>query len=76
MTSRLADAQSYPSRPIMLIVPVSAGGQLDVIGRILAERMRAPLGEPYRATLVAEEALGTDQGQKYLYVVTDKDKVE
>jgi RND family efflux transporter MFP subunit len=39
-------------------------------------RMRAPVGEPYRATLVSEEALGTDQGQKFLYVVTDKNNVE
>jgi RND family efflux transporter MFP subunit len=39
-------------------------------------RMRAPIGEPYRATLVSEEALGTDQGQKYLYVVNEKNHVE
>ena len=37
-------------------------------------RMRAPIGEAYRATLVSEEALGTDQGQKYLYVVNDKQR--
>jgi multidrug efflux system membrane fusion protein len=39
-------------------------------------RMRAPIGEAYRAILVTEEALGTDQGQKFLYVVTDKNTVE
>lgn len=39
-------------------------------------RVRLPIGNPYQATLVAEEALGTDQGQKYLYVVDDAGKVE
>lgn len=39
-------------------------------------RMRAPVGEPYRATLIPEQALGTDQGQKYVYVVNDHNQVE
>lgn len=39
-------------------------------------RIRLPIGNPYSATLVSEEALGTDQGQKFLYVVTDKNTVE
>ncbi len=38
-------------------------------------RLRAPVGKPHKAILVAEQALGTDQGQKYLYVVNDKDQV-
>jgi tripartite-type tricarboxylate transporter receptor subunit TctC len=44
MVSRSAWAQAYPSRPITLVVPLAAGGALDVIGRILAPRMRASLG--------------------------------
>src|SRR5262245_34091618 len=36
----------YPSRPITIIVPFSAGGQGDVLIRILAERMRTLLGQP------------------------------
>jgi tripartite-type tricarboxylate transporter receptor subunit TctC len=39
-------AQTYPSRPITMIVPFAAGGPLDVMGRILGERMRASLGQP------------------------------
>lgn len=39
-------------------------------------RMRAPVGEPYRATLIAEQALSTDQGQKLVYVVNDQKMVE
>jgi len=37
---------AYPSRPITIIVPFSAGGQGDVLIRILAERMRTSLGQP------------------------------
>ena len=39
-------AQSYPSRPITLIVPFPPGGSTDVVGRIMAERMRPLLGQP------------------------------
>ena len=40
-----AVAQNYPSRPITIIVPFSAGGPSDVMARILAERMKTTLGE-------------------------------
>src|SRR5262249_36096466 len=39
-------------------------------------RVRVRLGDPYNAILVTERALGSDQGQRYLYVVNDKDEVE
>lgn len=38
-------AQTYPGRPVRLIVPSGAGGVTDILARILAERMRAPLGQ-------------------------------
>ena len=41
-----AMAQVYPSRPITIIVPFAAGGPSDTLTRILAERMRASLGQP------------------------------
>src|SRR5262245_7328590 len=43
---RTAWAQTYPSRPITMVVPYSAGGATDVIGRMLAERMKGALGQP------------------------------
>jgi tripartite-type tricarboxylate transporter receptor subunit TctC len=39
--SQIARGQTYPARPITIIVPFAAGGGTDVIGRIIAERMRA-----------------------------------
>lgn len=41
-----AAAEDYPSRPIAMIVPFAAGGPTDVVARILAEGMRASLGQP------------------------------
>jgi tripartite-type tricarboxylate transporter receptor subunit TctC len=41
-----AQAQTYPSRPITLVVPFPPGGSTDAAARIMAERMRAPLGQP------------------------------
>ena len=47
-------AESFPSRPITLIVPFAAGGPTDVLARILAERMRTTLGQ----TVVIENVAG------------------
>jgi tripartite-type tricarboxylate transporter receptor subunit TctC len=44
--SRIARAQAYPVRPITLVVPFPAGGPTDTIGRVVAEGMRASLGQP------------------------------
>jgi RND family efflux transporter MFP subunit len=38
-------------------------------------RVRSPIGRPHKALLVSDRALDTDQGQKVLYVVTDKNEV-
>ena len=42
---RAVRAQSYPDRPITLVVPFPAGGPTDVIARIFAERLRQALGQ-------------------------------
>jgi tripartite-type tricarboxylate transporter receptor subunit TctC len=44
--SRIAEAQTYPSRPITMVVPYSAGGPVDTIARLLAEQIRGRLGQP------------------------------
>ena len=41
-----AQAQTYPSRQITIVVPFPPGGSTDVAGRIMAEKMRPLLGQP------------------------------
>src|SRR3979409_699139 len=38
-------AENFPSHPITIVVPFSAGGPSDAMARILAERMKVTLGE-------------------------------
>jgi tripartite-type tricarboxylate transporter receptor subunit TctC len=37
---------AYPDRPIRLIVPFAAGGNADIVGRLVGERISSALGEP------------------------------
>src|SRR6266849_972551 len=58
-----AAAQSYPTRPITLVVPFPPGGSTDVIGRILAERLKAPLGQSVIIENVGGAAGGVGVGR-------------
>src|SRR5262249_7124685 len=51
--SRIASAQSYPTRPIRLVIPFPPGGAFDVIGRPWADKMKSLLG-----TVVVENMAG------------------
>jgi tripartite-type tricarboxylate transporter receptor subunit TctC len=51
-----APAQSYPSRPVTLVVPFPAGGPTDVIARTLAQHMRESLGQ----SVVVENVTGAN----------------
>jgi tripartite-type tricarboxylate transporter receptor subunit TctC len=51
--SRIARAQSYPARPIRLVVPFPPGGAYDLVGRPLADKLKPLLG-----TLVIENIGG------------------
>ena len=54
--SRAVRAQTYPTKPITLVVPFPAGGGTDVIARIIAERMRGALGQ----AIIIENATGAN----------------
>jgi tripartite-type tricarboxylate transporter receptor subunit TctC len=45
LISRFARAQSFPTRPITIVVPFPAGGPTDTLGRVLADRMKNSLGQ-------------------------------
>jgi tripartite-type tricarboxylate transporter receptor subunit TctC len=52
--SRIASAQTFPTRPVTLIVPFGAGGPTDVMARIVAEHMSRTLGQ----RLIVENVAG------------------
>jgi tripartite-type tricarboxylate transporter receptor subunit TctC len=43
----LAQAQSYPVKPVRIMVGANAGGGTDIIARILAEKYQAAMGQPF-----------------------------
>jgi tripartite-type tricarboxylate transporter receptor subunit TctC len=61
-----AGAQTYPGKPLRLIVPFPAGGPADLFGRFLAQGMGAQLGQPVVIENVSglSGALGVDRAAK------------
>lgn len=49
-----ASAQAYPSKTVRLIMPYPAGGSTDIVGRLVAERLTASLGQ----TVVVDNRAG------------------
>ncbi len=45
--TRLARAQAYPARPVRIIVPVPAGGSLDILARLMGQRLSDKLGQAF-----------------------------
>jgi tripartite-type tricarboxylate transporter receptor subunit TctC len=46
LVSLQAAAQGYPSKPVRLVNPFTPGGPLDLMGRILSDKLSAGLGKP------------------------------
>ena len=55
--------------------PLLAGGSRLLMPGMFT-RVRLPIGQPYKALLVTERAIGSDQGLKYVYVVNARGEIE
>ena len=73
-TIDFVDNQVNPRIGTMRLRGVFANKE-QVLAPGLFARVRAPIGRPHKALLVSERALDTDQGQKVLYVVKEKNEV-
>ena len=47
VVSRVANAQSYPTRPVRLIVPFAAGGGTDITARVMGQWLSERLGQQF-----------------------------
>ena len=64
--SRVAWAQTYPSRPVRLIVPFAPGGPTDVFARLIAQKFSAEFGRQFYVENIAGGAgnIGTAQAAR------------
>jgi tripartite-type tricarboxylate transporter receptor subunit TctC len=73
-----AIAQSYPNRPVRLVVPYAPGGIVDYVGRTLAQRLNDTLGQPVVAEnrpgaggIVGTESVARSAPDGYTIVLMD-----
>ena len=66
LTSVVVQAQNYPSRPVKMVVPFSAGGPADLYARFLAQRLQETLGQNFVVDNKpgAGSVIGTDFASK------------
>lgn len=72
-----AQAQTYPAKPIKLVVPFPPGGATDIVARALGERLQARLGQsvvienkPGGSTLIGADAVAKAPADGYTLLVS------
>jgi hypothetical protein len=45
--AQVARAQSYPTRPVRIVVPIGPAGSYDIVGRLLADQLTKRLGQSF-----------------------------
>src|SRR5690349_11693832 len=74
----LANAQTYPSKPIKLVLPYAPGGIIDYVGRTLAQKLTEIVGQPVVAEnrpgaggIVGTDAVARSAPDGYTLVLMD-----
>ena len=74
--SRIARAQTYPDRPVKIVVPVAPSGSYDIVGRALADQLSKRLGQtfivenrPGAGTVVGTQAVIQSPADGYTLLV-------
>ncbi|MFN0160959.1 MAG: Bug family tripartite tricarboxylate transporter substrate binding protein [Burkholderiales bacterium] len=72
-----AQAQNYPNRPVKVVVPFAAGSATDIVARLVADDLRATLGQgfvidnkPGASARIGAEAVATAPPDGYTLLVT------
>lgn len=47
VAAQLATAQPYPAKPVKMVIGYSPGGPVDILGRVLAQRLGTAMGQPF-----------------------------
>jgi len=76
--SRIARAQTYPSRPVTIVVPFAAGGGTDIVARLVGQWLSERIGQPFiienrpgAATNVGTEAVVRAPADGYTLLLVD-----
>src|SRR5436190_10298078 len=74
--SGAALAQSYPSRPVKIIVPIGPAGSYDIVGRLVADQLSRRLGQtvvvenrPGAGAIIGTQAVATSPPDGYTLLI-------
>ena len=72
-----AAAQTYPAKPVRIVIPIAAGGGTDIVGRMIAQKLTETMGQqfvvenrPGAGGIIGTEAVSTAAPDGYTVLIT------